>query len=545
MVIDGFSQHSFQSLGIQVGSFTGSFAALPGVQIKPNPAGAQFENGVNSTTPQQIRIPFDITLSDAQGNSILTQFPSSGVSPPYGLSVSLTSGGTTVTGSQASTEFELIAGADPYFTNIPTGQNNQPYLSQDLRVFTAAPRIAGQQVPFPGGPAFTTDSAGGAYTYIQALLGYLNGNSSFTNPNGTDPFSLLPDQQGEGQTDSSVAPFAFDFSNPLLPLIANNYNFAIARVRLRGSSGPSGAANNVRVFFRVFGTQSNDTDFDPNGTYLSQLDAAGDPGTPLPGTGDTTIPFFATGNAGSETDYQPSGPNIQTLTIPTGQDSLWWYFGCFLNFYDAANVIAGQQVQAYLPGTHHCLVAQIAFDDAPIPTGASPMSWDQLAQRNLQFTTVDNPGPAATHRAPQTFDCRPSGPIGQPGGGGLPPDELMIDWGNVPKGAVASLYWPAVLAADVIALARQWGSSAAISASDAHTLTISVTGGISYIPIPSGTGQNFAGLLTLEMPLGIRTGQQFEVVVRRISTQRGKAPPPPPPPPPVLQSPASTRLAES
>ena len=74
------------------------------------------------------------------------------------------------------------------------------------------------------------------------------------------------------------------------------------------------------------------------------------------------------------------------------------------------------------------------------------MSWDQLAQRNLQFTVVDNPGPAATHRAPQTFDCRPSGPIGQPGGSGLPPDELMIDWGNVPKGAIASLYWPAVSA---------------------------------------------------------------------------------------------------
>jgi len=171
------------------------------------------------------------------------------------------------------------------------------------------------------------------------------------------------------------------------------------------------------------------------------------------------------------------------------------------------------------------------------------MSWDQLAQRNLQFTVVDNPGPAATHRAPQTFDCRPSGPIGQPGGSGLPPDELMIDWGNVPKGAVASLYWPAVSAADVIALAREWGGTAPISASDAHTLTIPVEGGVSYIPVPSGTEQNFAGLFTLEMPLGIRTGQQFQVVVRRISTKRGKAPPPPPPPPPPLQSPPSRRIA--
>ena len=540
VVIDGFSQQSFQSLGIKVSNFTGSFATLPGVKITPNPAGPQFENGVNSTTPQQIRIPFDITLSDAPGNSILNQFPATGVSAPYGLTVSLTSGGATVTGSQATTEFELIAGADPYFTNIPPGQDNQPYLSQDLRVFTAAPAI--NSVPFPGGPTFATDSVAGAYSYIKALLGYLNGTSSFTNPSGTDPFSLLPDQQGEGQTDSSVAPFAFNFADPL-HLLANNYNFAIARVRLQGTSGQRGG-DKVRVFFRVFGTQSNDTDFDPNGTYLSQTDAAGDPDTPLPGAGDTTIPFFATGNPGSETDYQSGGPNIQKLTIPTGQDKLWWYYGCFLNFYDPAYQIAGA-ADPGLPAGHASLLGGAdCFDDAPIPTGVSPMSWDQLAQRNLQFTAVDNPGPAATHRAPQTFDCRPSGPIGQPGGNGLPPDELMIDWGNVPKGSVASLYWPAVLAAEVIALARQWGSTAPLSASDAHTLSIPVDGGVSYIPIPSGTGQNFAGLFTLEMPPGIRTGQQFEVVVRRISTKRGKVTPPPPPPPP-LQSPPSTPPADA
>ena len=537
VVVDGFSRQSFQSLGIQVGAFGGSFAALPGVAISPNPLGPQFENGVNSTTPQQIRIPFDITLSEAPGNSILGAFPSTGVSPPYYLTVSLTSDGTTVTGSQATTEFELIAGADPYFTNIPPGQSNQPYLSQDLRVFNAVPAV--NNIPFPGGPTFGADTPDGAYKYITALLGYLNGQKSFTNPGGTDPFSLLPNQQGEGQTDSSVAPLAFNFTDPSKPPIANNYNFAIARVRLQGS--PSSEAEKVRVFFRVFGTQSNDTDYDPNGTYASQSDPAGHPGTPEPGAGDTTIPFFATGNLGAETDYQTGGPNIQNLTIPAGEHGLYWYYGCFLNFYDPNYQINHQQVQAYLPGTHHCLVAQIAFDDAPIPTGVSPLSWDQLAQRNLQFTVVDNPGPAATHRAPQTFDCRPSGPIGKPGGKGLPPDELMIDWGNVPKGSTASLYWPAVLATDVIALARAWGGTAPLSASDAHTLSIPITGGVSYIPIPSGTGQNFAGLFTLEMPVGIRTGQAFEVVVRRVSTKRGATPPPPPPPPPQPKLQAARR----
>jgi Listeria-Bacteroides repeat domain (List_Bact_rpt) len=527
VVVTGFSQFSFKQRGITVGAFTGAFADLQtnneGVTITANPAGPQFENGVNSTTPQTIRIPYDITFS----NPVLAKFPGSGVSAPLDLSVTLTANGSTVSGSAASTQFEFIAAGDPYFNNVDS-TGNQPYLSQDLRVFPAVPAI--NNVPFPNGPTFANDSVQGAYDYIQKLLHYLNTTSSFTNPAGTDPLTLLPFQGGEGQTDSSVAPYAFDFSGGLLPGTANSYSFAIARVRLRGigtASSPA-TAQNVRVFFRLFGTQTNDTTYDPTGTYASQADAAGQPGTPLVGADNSTIPFFATGNPGAETDYQNNGVNNQTLVIPSGQNTLYGYYGCFLNLYDPNYKIGGQQIQAYLHGTHHCLVAQIAYDDAPIPTGVSPLGWDQLAQRNLQFTTVDNPGPAAAHRAPQTFDTKPSGPIGQPGGPGLPPDELMIDWGNIPKGAVASLYWPAVSATEVIMLIRQWGRTAKISASDAHTLNIPIEGGTSYIPIPSGNGQNFAGLLTLELPLGIRTGQQFEVLIRRVSAQIGEVVPPPP-----------------
>ena len=260
------------------------------------------------------------------------------------------------------------------------------------------------------------------------------------------------------------------------------------------------------MFFRVFASQSADTDYDPNGTYASHPDTAGKPGTPMPGPGDTTMPFFATGNAGSETDYQSGGPNIHTLTIPSGQDDLWWYYGCFLNFYDPANQIDGQQVQALLPGTHHCVVAQIAYDDAPIPTGVSPLSWDQLAQRNLQFT-ADRQSRARRRRIARRRPSTPgrAGRSASPDGDGLPPDELMIDWGDDPAG---------VDRVDLLAgrrgcrCDRSWrGRGAArigLSSSDAHTLTLKVEGGVSYVPIPAGAGQNFAGLLTVEVPPGIR-----------------------------------------
>ena len=543
VVIDGLSKQAFQNLGVTVAPFTGVFSNFPGVTIGPNAVGPEFQNGAPPKSPQRIRIPFDITLSDAPGNSFLDQFPSTGVGPELGLSVTLTSGGQTITGSNATMFFELTAGADPYFTNIPAGGTNEAYLSQDLRVFGAAPQL--NNTPFPGGPTFSQNNEAGAYAYITGLLAHLNSHSDFTNPDGTDAFSLLPDQAGEGQSDTSVAPFRL--SGSFVPFFVKNYNFAIARVRLKGVPIPPDTnpvtATDVRVFFRVFQSQSPDTDFDPNGTYKSNADPAGHPGTPVQGAGDTTIPFFATGNAGSETDYQAGGPNVQTVTIPTTQESVFAYYGCFLNFYDPANVIDGQQVLTFLPGSHHCIVAELAYDLAPIPTGVSPMSWDQLAQRNLQFTPIENPGFPAGHRAPQTFDIRPSKAIGVPGALGLPPDELMIDWGAVPRGSVASIYWPAVSAADVIALAQTWGGAAGLGSSDAHTLTLKVERGVSYIPIPKGTGDNFAGLFTVEVPPGVTVGQQFEVLVRRIATRRGKPPPPPPPPPPRIGSPPSRRAA--
>ena len=105
----------------------------------------------NPQAPQRIRVPFDITFSPAS----LAYFPASG-SETYELDASLTISGTKVLGSDASTQFELVAGADPYFTNIDPTQNNVFYLSQDLRVFTAMP---GQNnVPVPGGPTFASDS---------------------------------------------------------------------------------------------------------------------------------------------------------------------------------------------------------------------------------------------------------------------------------------------------------------------------------------------------------------------------------------------------
>ena len=75
--------------------------------------------------------------------------------------------------------------------------------------------------------------------------------------------NIIPQQQTEFTADSSVTPFSTIGGNTY-----NNYSFAIARVRLKGTQA-AGPATGVRVFFRLWGTQTADTGWDPD-VHLSQ-----------------------------------------------------------------------------------------------------------------------------------------------------------------------------------------------------------------------------------------------------------------------------------
>jgi hypothetical protein len=496
---------------------SGSFQSIAGVTITPNASSPEYEHPGEIYAPQRIRFPFNIRFAA----SALAAFPVAGSAPTQKvLAAQMTVSGTA---ENAAALFELVAGANPYFTDIDPSQDNVFWLSQDLRIFSAAPAV--NNVPVPGGPTFGTDSTAGAYGYIQALLNHLNAN--FSNPAGVDPFvSHLPGQGGALTGDSSVTPIAIGPGFP--PAIGVNYNFAIARVRMRGTAGPAGAASGVKVFFRMWSTQTADTDYHPESTYLSNNNGAGLPASPLRGVGNNTIPFFATGNSPDFTDpnnveYGAAGVNNRTIQINSG-NSVWAYFGCFLNVYDSLNLVNGAPVQALLAGTHHCIVAQIAYDSAPITNAngvtMSPENSDKLAQRNLQLTHSDNPGAVDTHRIPQTFDIRPSRTLVTGAGDLLDyPDELMINWGNTPAGSTASIYWPQVDTKSVVAMASKLYGAHRLTAPDGTTLQCLTTKGITYIPIPTGAGENFAGLLTIDLPSNVVKGQVFNIVVRRVSSR--------------------------
>lgn len=77
--------------------------------------------------------------------------------------------------------------------------------------------------------------------------------------------------------------------------------------------------------------------------------------------------------------------------------------------------------------------------------------------------------------------------------------------GNHTSGSVASTYWSHVQASDVLALASKLYSSHTLSAADVNTIQCKITGGMTYVPIPTGAGENFAGLLTVDLPTTVVT----------------------------------------
>lgn len=506
--------------------------------------------GANANVTQRIRFEYGITFN---GPLASDPFPAPGSPPaPFTLQASIGIQGTPVQSPPA--EFFLLGGEDPYFTNINDSAGNVSYLSQDLRVFTITP-TANNQIPigdattignvpftFQKGNPTTLDTAAG-YAYITGLITWLNKNfgylnSSYAPPdtNLSDPLNTyLPQQDGALNGDSSVTPF----TGPNV-----NYNYAIARVRLKNSSG-SPPASNVKVFFRLFTTQTFDTDFinstatsaDPNITYPP---SGNNPSSPLPGTDSSgningcSLPFFATTNFDNNpTDYTGTTVNNQDIAVTNG-DYAWAFYGCFLNVNDATNEFGDSgspygryPVQHWLAGSaHNCLVAQIVYEFAPIENEGgvieSPVNSDKLAQRNLQVTTSGNPGFPATHRVPQTIDVRPSAPAQSTGRRGILsyPDEMMIDWGRTPVGSVASIYWPEASAASVVNLAQQLYPAQTLTATDAHTIQCTVESTVTYIPIPRGTGGSYAGLMTIDLPATVRYGNEFDVLVQRITTKQ-------------------------
>lgn len=170
-------------------------------------------------------------------------------------------------------------------------------------------------------------------------------------------------------------------------------------------------------------------------------------------------------------------------------------------------------IQRLVRSAYQCLIAEIAFDPVPVRAGSDPSTSDKLAQRNLTFVNVPNPGLLESRWAPQPFEVRATPLVFPPD---FPSDEPMLEWGSIPDGTPASIYLPSASADEIIALADQIYDAHRLTKVDDHTIACP-SGGLTYVPGPRGANPNFAGLLTVELPAGIHTGDVHDVTVRQLT----------------------------
>lgn len=500
-------------------------ANLPAIQLGPAPIVA--EDPSLGRPLQRFLYPFTVSFSnDTAFNQLL---PDQSAVVTLGASIAVGS-----TALNASANILLTQGENPYFTDVdPTNATQPSWLSFDLRFFTVKVRPGGSAGRF--GATMSTNPAD-APEFIANVISNLTNNTGL----GGDSFENL--SQDEEST-------ALEFLNQDGSGNAA-FNFAVARVRLRGKT-PGAQAIATRVFFRLFQAQTTNSEFNPTTTYRTASDGVHN-GHKIPLLGVqndqngapeyVTIPCFASprnnliGPADMHAMVDP--PNVQTINVNPGAE-VDAYFGCWLDI--------NQPLQNFLPQTppgsgnggwdggwsgvplvsinevitrapHQCLIAEIAYDDTPIPAGANSGTSDKLAQRNIAWIDGPNPGKVESRRMPHPVEIRPT-----PSSAGTP-DELMIVWGATPKSSTASLFLPAVNASEILSLATSLYSDHRLTMSDPHTIECPANGA-TFIPIPSGTARN-AGLLTVDLPEGIKKGERYDIIIRQL-TDNVYTPPPP------------------
>jgi hypothetical protein len=363
---------------------------------------------------------------------------------------------------------------------------------------------------------------------------------------GGDTFDGLPSDSGE------VALYQTDSSGTAV------FTFAVARVRYRALVDDAQA---VRVFFRMFPALTVSLAYDPATTYRTFSDGILN-GQKIPLLGRVnnnilSIPCFAAQRVNSASvsmTSQTDPANVRTLVHDPSGVEVESFFGCILDVNQSAQAVFPlnpssdgpfggtlQSVLSLVRNAHQCLVAEIAFDPDVIGAGSTPGSSDKLAQRNLSLVASDNPGEAASRRIPNTFELRPTPAVHAAAGFH---DELMIDWGSVPAGGVARIYLPDTAADEVLDLAKRLYRAGRLQRIDGHTLQCR-TGGITYVPVPAGAQINHAGLLTIDLPAGVKQGDSFRAVVRQLTHVGRVVQKPPGGGPDVLHDVALTTAATS
>jgi len=432
-------------------------------------------------------------------------------------------------GIQDVTPIQLLKQPNPYMVDGPIS-----WLSTDVRVFQVRPgeKVNSFSRVTCGNPDTDPNAA---YAFIQGLLSEFRGYGN----NPALPFENISQDEAASKLELSRT------VNGVRVM-----NFAVAKVRYRANTQD---AQDVRVFFRSFNVMVSNLAYTTNpGVEVQNYRRTTSGTTPLlglnkffSGVGNqiVSIPYFAEPRVNTATQSmtaQTDNWNKQTIAH-TGGGEGYQYFGCWLDFNQTdpqfpANVANDGPFTNRIPilqfvrGIHQCLVAEIRFQPGasdPILNGATPSSSDRLSQRNLALVESDNPGVASTHLVQHTFQLKASAMPKRIQGVGLASssepdvrshfDELVIRWNDVPKTAEANLYSPDWNADEILELASELRPGPQLlNKIDQNTISCPV-GDVTYIPIPTRSHQAVVGLLTIQLPQTVRTGEQFKVDIQQHS----------------------------
>jgi hypothetical protein len=493
--------------------------------------------------------------------------------------------------SSASGAIRLLRSANPYMVD-----GDPAWLSADTRVFRVEEGASLLGVTLAAGSPDPN-------AFIQSVLGRFR-----TNALGASDFDGLP-------ADAALVFFP-DVRNVPAGTTRRVFNFALAKVRLRGAAG----ADDVRAFFRLFRYASPNLVFDPATGYrthpqagIERIPLMGFEGT-TPGANAISVPFFAerrvTFDVGMQTQTDPA--NIGTLP-PGGTAERYLYFGAFLDInQDAPNarlpltfVSTAAEANGFTAAqvapirdifydAHVCMAVELHHPGDVTPTGADPFNSDNLAQRNLVVLKAANPGDPATRQVQHSFEIFTGGRRGakqrpqalthaqheeddaprerlefttperidrmvdlevaaerfaaRHGGHGAHDeddaraaavrdrvvqqfplvfdsaewtertdlfDELLIQWNDLPAESVATVHLPGVNCEDVVNLRNLRHAPGDVRIVDSETLELDI-GGATYLPVPAGLDARVPGLITIELPDGIRAGQRWTVDVLQL-----------------------------
>lgn len=406
---------------------------------------------------------------------------------------------------RCSANIDLFLQPNPYMLDGAT-----PWLSEDLRVFQIRPEGAQSGISFAAGAS--------AEDFLQGFLAACDAAPDAVG----HPFRLISTNQHDSRLELAAEVDG-------VPV----YNYAIAKVRYSSTATP---APDVRVFFRAFTTAATSMEYRSE-TY--PIDGA----TTLAGVGASStdvlsIPFFSVARSavGTTGDTQ----NVKSLPASGVGSETHRYFGALLDVNGLTPAITDpadgtlKSVQELIRGQHQCLVAEIHFGPDPIPPGATPASHENLAQRNLAIVESDNPGPVDAHTVMHSFQLkttyqadkleveavlthRKRHRLNTEEGSSF--DELMIEWGDLPRDSVATLYLPALRADAILDAVRARYQTVMLSKVDEHTLRCKL-GDMTYVPLVANSPRHVAGLLTVVLPPSVKTGSKYRVIVRQYSRTR-------------------------